>query len=120
MSEQLILFVIMAMVLLFSALIYLNILNEVEERLSFECKLLSLFPRFLLKCPDEIDFTEMNIKSYGVVLQVYDAITEQDKTIQYKKVQVAHDGVKNYVQLVGGQPIILKPKHERPVLKAVK
>ncbi|WP_440056103.1 hypothetical protein ACSLBF_08120 [Pseudoalteromonas sp. T1lg65] len=120
MSEQLILFVTMAIVLLFSAFIYLNILNEVEEKLGFERKLLTLFSRFLLKSPDVLDFTEVNMKSHSVILQVYDAITEQDKTIQYKKVQIAHNGVRNYVKLVGAQPIILVPKPERPVLKAVK
>ena len=110
----------MAAVLLFSVVTYIKILSEVDKKLDFESKLLALSPKLLIKRHDILDFTEVNMKSYSMVLQVYDAITEEDKNIQYRKIQVAHDDVRNYVQLVGGEPVIIKPKKDRPILKAVK
>ncbi|MDP4487295.1 hypothetical protein CBQ28_04550 [Pseudoalteromonas sp. GCY] len=65
--------------------------------------------------PESIAFT-----SHNILLEVHDAITEPNKLLSYEKTVVAHHKVKNYVLTTAGKPIELRPKAERPMLKAVK
>ena len=88
--------------------------QQIKAELALKIRLFSLFMN------DEDSYNESLGKAHCIVMDLADALQDDNMKTQFKKTQLVYEQAKRYKQVVTTSPIILPRKQEPPLLRAVK
>lgn len=116
-----ILFLIMLGTLCLGVVFYLNTLFEESKLSIIESWLFKLLRLDRLKSKKlDIEIDESLGKAHCIVMDLAEALQNDDMTAQLKKTKLVYEQVRHYQKVATTSPITLPRKQEPPLLRAVK